>query len=160
MEKDQSDLLLVFNEQSVRYLVVGGYALTRYTEPRATKDLDVFIDTSDENAKKVFAALAKFGAPIQGLAPADFQDPYSGFQFGTPPSQIDVILAISAVSFEEAWRDSVPGRTNEGIEVRYLSLEHMIRNKLAAGRLRDLADAEALQRSLADNLSQEGDIPL
>jgi hypothetical protein len=144
MEIDQRDLLLAFNEQSVRYILVGAYALNIYTEPRATKDLDVFIDTSDENAQKVFAALAKFGAPISGMTSADFQDPYSGFQFGVPPSQIDVILAISAVSFEEAWEQSVAGQTGDGIPVRYLSRDHLIRNKLAAGRLRDLADVEAL----------------
>jgi hypothetical protein len=84
MQKDQRDLLLAFNEQSVRYLIVGAYAVGRYTEPRATKDLDVFIDTSDDNAQRVFVALASFGAPLQGLSVADFQDPYSGFQFGVP----------------------------------------------------------------------------
>jgi hypothetical protein len=145
MKSDQSDLLLAFNEQQVKYLVVGGYALGRYTEPRVTKDLDVFVEISEENAQRVFAALAKYGAPLAGLTPKDFQDPYSGYQLGLPPSQIDVIFAISAVSFEEAWRDSVPGQTGEGIPVRYISLEHFIRNKIAAGRLQDLADAAALE---------------
>jgi len=77
MEKDQRDLLLAFNEQQVRFLLVRGYALGRYTEPRVTKDLDVFVDISDENAQRVFLALAKFGAPLQGYTPRDFQDPYS-----------------------------------------------------------------------------------
>lgn len=155
MEKDQRDLLLAFNEQSVRYVVVGGYALGRYTEPRVTKDLDVFVGTSDEDAQRVFAALAKFGAPIQGYTPADFQDPYAGFQFGVVPSQIDILLAISAVSFEEAWEQSVPGSTGDGIPVRYISLEHLIRNKLAAGRLQDLADADALVKARAANAETE-----
>jgi hypothetical protein len=147
MEKDQRDLLLAFNEQSVRYLIVGGYALVRYTEPRVTKDLDIFIEISEENARRVYAALAKFGAPVAQYTPADFQDPYSGFQFGVPPSQIDIILAISAVSFDEAWRDSIVGSTGDQIPVRYISLDHLIRNKLAAGRLQDLADADALVRA-------------
>ena len=81
----------------------------------------------------------------------DFQDPYSGYQLGLPPSQIDVIFAISAVSFEEAWRDSVPGQTGDGTEVRYISLEHLIRNKRAAGHLQDFADAAALENSRAAN---------
>jgi len=155
MEKDQRDLLLAFNEKSVRYLIVGGYALGRYTEPRATKDLDIFVGTSNEDAQRVFAALAKFGAPIEGFTPSDFQDPYSGFQFGIPPSQIDILLAISAISFEEAWEQSVPGTTGDGIPVRYISLDHLIRNKLAAGRLRDLADAEALVNAKAANTDAE-----
>jgi hypothetical protein len=151
MEKDQRDLLLAFNEQQVKFLVVGGYALGRYTEPRVTKDLDIFVEISEDNAQRVFAALAAYGAPLAGYTPKDFQDPYSGYQFGFPPSQIDLIFAISAVSFEEAWRDSVPGQTGDGIPVRYISLEHFIRNKEAAGRLQDLADAAALKASIAAN---------
>lgn len=151
MKQDQRDLLLVFNEQQVKYLVVGGYALGRYTEPRVTKDLDVFVEISEENAERIFTALAKYGAPLAGLTPEDFQDPYSGYQLGLPPSQIDVIFAISAVSFEEAWRDSVPGQTGDGTEVRYISLEHLIRNKRAAGRLQDLADAAALEAAQSAN---------
>ncbi len=87
MKSDQSDLLLAFNEQQVKYLVVGGYALGRYTEPRVTKDLDVFVEISEENAQRVFAALAKYGAPLAGLTPKDFQDPYSGYQLGLPPAK-------------------------------------------------------------------------
>jgi hypothetical protein len=100
MLKDQRDLLLAFNEQQVKFLVVGRYALGRYTEPRVTKDLDIFVEISDENSQRVFAALAAYGAPLAGYSPKDFQDPYSGYQFGFPPSQIDIIFAISAVSFE------------------------------------------------------------
>lgn len=80
MLKDQTDLLLAFTEQSFRYLIVGGYALGRYTGPRVTKDLDVFIEVSEENASRVFKALAEFGAPLGGITAADFQDPYAGFQ--------------------------------------------------------------------------------
>ena len=78
------------------------------------------------------------------MTPSDFQDPYSGFQFGLPPSQIDVLLAISGLSFNQAWEQSVPGLTGDRIPLRYISLDHLIENKLAAGRLRDSADAEAL----------------
>lgn len=75
MKQDQHDLLLAFNEQQVRYLIVGGYALGRYTEPRVTKDLDVFVEISEENAGRIFTALAKYGAPLAGLTPKDFQIP-------------------------------------------------------------------------------------
>jgi hypothetical protein len=89
MEKGQRDLLLAFNEQQVKFLVVGGYALGRYTEPHVTKDLDIFVEISEDNAQRVFAALAAYGAPLAGYTPKDFQDPYSGYQFGFPPSQIE-----------------------------------------------------------------------
>jgi hypothetical protein len=151
MKQDQRDLLLAFNEQQVKYLVVGGYALGRYTEPRVTKDLDLFVEISEENATRIFTALAVYGAPLAGLTPKDFQDPYSGYQLGLPPSQVDVIFAISAVSFEEAWRDSVLGETGDGIPVRYISSEHFIRNKTAAGRLQDLADAAAVEAAREAN---------
>jgi hypothetical protein len=151
MEKDQRDLLLAFNEQSVRYLLVGGYALGRYTEPRVTKDLDIFVEISEENAQRIFAALAKFGAPLKGYTPKDFQDPYTGYQFGVPPNQIDLLFAISALTFEEAWRDSVPGTTGDGTPVRYISRDHLILNKTVAGRLQDLADVAALQAAMKAN---------
>jgi hypothetical protein len=91
MEKDQRDLLRAFNERKVRYLIVGGYAVSHYTEPRVTKDIDIFIDTSDENVAMLFAALAVFGAPLDGMTPKDFQDPAYGYQIGLPPSRIDIL---------------------------------------------------------------------
>lgn len=151
MEKDQRELLIAFNEQSVRYLLVGGYALGQYTEPRVTKDLDVFVDISDDNAQRVYIALAKYGAPLKGYTPKDFQDPYSGYQMGQPPSQVDILFAISALTFEEAWRDSIPDVTGDGIPVRYISRDHLILNKTVAGRLQDLADVAALKASAKAN---------
>lgn len=133
MLKDQRDLLVAFNGQQVRYILVGGYALGRYTEPRVTKDMDVFIDTADENADRVFQALVDFGAPLAGHTSKDFQDPYSGFQIGMPPSQIDLIFAISGVSFEEAWAGAVAGKTSDGIPVRYLSSDHFVRIRQLQG---------------------------
>lgn len=147
MFKDQRDLLLAFNAHNVRYILVGGYALGRYTEPRVTKDLDVFVDVAKENSQNVFKALADFGAPLAGYTPEDFQNPYHGFQIGVAPSQIDIIFAISGLSFEQAWTGSVLGHTSDGIPVRYLSADDFIRNKTAAGRLQDLADVAAVQAS-------------
>lgn len=142
MLKDHRELLRAFNEQSVRYLLVGGYALGIYAEPRATGDLDLLVEVSSNNADRVFAALAQFGAPLEGLSPADFTDPYAGFQVGAPPNQIERIFALSGgISFAEAWESSLSGLTAEDIPVRVLSADHFIQNKLAAGRLQDLADA-------------------
>lgn len=151
MLKDQTDLLRAFNTARVRYLLIGGYALGRYTEPHVTRDLDVFVDASVENSYRTFEGLALFGAPLAGYKPEDFQTVYESFQVGAPPYQIDLIFAISGVSFEEAWASSVEGVTSEGIPVRYLSAEHFMRNKTAAGRLQDLADVAAVQASRKAN---------
>src|SRR5271155_5062513 len=103
MLKDQIDLLLEFNTARVRYLLVGGYALGVYAEPRVTRDLDVFVDASVENSARTFEGLALFGAPLAGLTPVDFQTVYETFQVGAPPYQIDLIFALSGLTFDEAW---------------------------------------------------------
>jgi hypothetical protein len=151
MLKDQTDLLRAFNTARVRYLLIGGYALGRYTEPRVTRDLDVFVDASVENSYRTFEGLALFGAPLAGYKPEDFQTVYESFQIGAPPYAIDIIFAISGVSFEEAWAHSIEGVTSEGIPVRYLSSDHFIQNKTAAGRLQDLADVAAVKASRKAN---------
>jgi hypothetical protein len=149
MLKDQRDLLLAFNAHNVRYLVVGGYAYSYYAEPRATKDLDVFVDSSPENAALVFEALAEFGAPLSGMTPKDFQDGKSWFQVGVALSRIDVIQRIDAVDFDSAWQSSEAGMAGDDIPVRYISVDDLIKNKLAVGRLRDLADVEDLRAAIA-----------
>jgi hypothetical protein len=147
MEKDQRDLLREFNERKVKYLIVGGYAVSYYTEPRATKDVDLFIGTSDENVASVFAALAAFGAPLAGMTPKDFQDPAWGYQIGQPPSRIDILQDLTAVEFESAWKAGEDGFIDSDIPVRYISVADLIQNKLAVGRHRDLADVEAIRES-------------
>ncbi len=99
MEKDQRDLLRVFNERKVKYLIVGGYAVSYFTERRVTKDLDIFIETSDENVAILHAALEACGAPLSGMTPKDFQDPAWGYQIGQPPSRIDILQDLDAVDF-------------------------------------------------------------
>lgn len=86
MLKDQRDLLLAFNTHSVRYLLIGGHALGRYTEPRVTGDMDIFTEISEKNSERVFAALAEYGAPLSGYSPETFRNPYEGFQIGSPPT--------------------------------------------------------------------------
>ena len=154
MEKDQRDLLRVFNERKVKYRIVGGYAVSYFTEPRVTKDLGIFIDTSDENVAIVYAALAVFGAPLAGMTPKDFQDPAWGYQIGQPPSRIDILQELTAVDFESAWKAGEDGLMDDDIPVRYISVEDLIKNKLALGRNRDLADVEAILESEAANSKQ------
>ena len=150
MLKDQIDLLSAFNAHGVDYLVVGGHAVNIYTQARFTKDLDLLIRSSEENAQAVYRALAAFGAPLEGISSADFiGKPDQFFQIGIEPDRIDIMQSIPGVSFEEAWRSATVG-TVEGVSVRFISREHLIANKLAAGRPRDLGDVDELRKFAAE----------
>ncbi|HWE85921.1 MAG TPA: hypothetical protein VG267_13325 [Terracidiphilus sp.] len=106
LPEDLKQLLLAFNANGVEYLVVGGYAVGVHAEPRATKDLDLFIRSDMVNGEAVYRALADFGAPVAGLTPADFcNDPKSIFQIGHPPARVDILQSIDGVEFDEAWRE-------------------------------------------------------
>jgi predicted nucleotidyltransferase len=147
---DQLDLLSVFLAHGVRFLVVGGHAVNIYTEPRYTGDLDVLVSGDEANGHAVFRALAEFGAPLQGVTAEDFiNKPSQYFQVGVPPARIDVLQTIPAVSFEDAWEQAKLVEVN-GQLVRFLSREDLIRNKLAAGRPKDLVDAEELRKFAKD----------
>ena len=143
LTKDLKDILKAFNAHSVQYLIVGAHALGVHAEPRATKDLDLFVRSEPENAQAVFRALAEYGAPLAGMSAADFSDGTT-FQIGQPPERIDVIQKIDGVTFDEAWSNRIEG-TIDGIPASVISREDMIRNKLASGRLQDLADVEKLR---------------
>jgi hypothetical protein len=96
LTKDMKELIRLFNEHGVEYLLVGGYAYGVHAQPRATKDLDLFIRANASNGDAVFRALCKFGAPLHGLTAKDFRDAKTGFQIGLPPSRIDIHQQISA----------------------------------------------------------------
>jgi hypothetical protein len=145
LPKDLKDLLLAFNEQHVRYLIVGGYAFGVHAEPRATKDLDIFISPDAENSEAVFRALAQYGAPLQGLNPRDFMDG-SAFQIGQPPARIDLLQQIDGVTFDEAWSHRVEGMIDGEILSAVISRDDLIRNKLASGREQDLLDVKKLSK--------------
>jgi hypothetical protein len=96
MLKDHKDILAALNAHHVKYLVVGGHAVSIHAEPRGTKDLGLFIKADEENSRAVFAALAEYGAPISGMTPADFNDkPTTVFQMGVPPARIDILQGIA-----------------------------------------------------------------
>lgn len=138
---DFSDLLRSFNEEHVRYLVVGAYALAVHGRPRATKDLDVWVARDKDNAERLFRALARFGAPLDAVSAADFADPETVFQIGVAPIRIDILTSIDGVDFEDAW----PGRidaTFGDLTISVIGRDAFVRNKLRVGRARDLADVE------------------
>ena len=146
MLEDQIDLLSAFNEHGVEYVIVGGHAVNAYTQARLTKDLDIFIRSSKENGEAVYKALARFGAPLNDVTPSDFSgQPDQIFQIGIEPSRVDILQSIPGVSFEEVWQGAMMGEV-EGIPVRFISREHLIANKIAAGRPRDLGDVDELRK--------------
>src|SRR5205085_8704253 len=95
INSDFKDLLRDFNAAGIRYLIVGGYAVMVHTEPRYTKDLDIWIDRDEQNARAVLAALADFGAPIGEVTPADLIEPDVFFQIGIEPVRIDIMTTVS-----------------------------------------------------------------
>ena len=149
------DLLQSLNEHKVEYLIVGGYAVMKYTEPRFTKDLDVWVDTSPENSARLFQALAGFGAPLalDGVTPQTFTRADTVYQIGVAPVRIDILTRITGVEFSTAWRNRVAS-TFFGVPVFLISLDDLVANKRAVGRTPDLDDLERLQ-----NKTGEGETP-
>jgi hypothetical protein len=143
---DFRDLLRAFSEHQVRYLVVGAYAVAAHGHPRATKDLDLWVEPSSENAARVLAALREFGAPLGGLTAEDLTNPGVTYQIGVPPLRIDVLTAIDGVpDFKAAWRHR-RGTVLDGMPVFTIGRQELLANKRAAARPQDLADVAALER--------------
>jgi hypothetical protein len=144
VNSDFSDLLRLLNARNVEYLVIGGYALIQYVEPRYTKDLNLWINPTPANGEAVFRALAEFGAPLAGLTPADFTEEGYYYQMGVPPVRVDIFMSIPGVDFADAW----PRRmiTDFGdLPVSFISKEDLMAAKRAAGRAQDLLDVTALE---------------
>src|SRR5262249_43747783 len=142
MYQDQKDLLSAFHAHGVRYLIVGGYAVTFHAQPRFTKDIDLFIKADPANAHATYAALASFGAPLHGLCPEDFADRGSFFRFGRDPCGVDILPDIPGVNFDAAWErrvESVIDRAS-GLTAWFISSDDLIAAKLAIGRPQDIAD--------------------
>lgn len=139
-------MLLAFSEEKVKFLLVGAYAMAAHGYPRATMDMDLWIMPSLENAEAVMRALRRFGAPLQDLSREDLQKEDIVFQIGVAPRRIDIITSASGLNFEEAYERSLTVNI-EGIKVHVPSVENIIKNKKAAGRTRDLADVEALEKN-------------
>ncbi|MFH1882207.1 MAG: DUF6036 family nucleotidyltransferase [Planctomycetota bacterium] len=136
----------LLEKHKVRYLVVGGYAVMKYTEPRFTKDLDLWISTDEENSKAVYAALKEFGAPLKNLAPADFTQEGYFYQMGNPPFRLDVMMSIPGVTFETAWANREKVQL-EGLVIPFISKADLIKAKEAGGRPQDLIDAKKLRKA-------------
>jgi hypothetical protein len=143
---DFKELLSILEKHKVRYLVVGGYAVMKYTEPRFTKDLDLWIATNTENAEAVFAALKEFGAPLKDLAPADFMREGYFYQMGNPPFRLDIMMSVPGVTFEAAWASREEAQV-EGLVIPFISKADLIKTKEASGRDQDRIDVKKLRKT-------------
>jgi hypothetical protein len=141
---DFKDLFSIFNAEQVEYLVVGAYAVMYYAEPRFTKDLDIWINPTEENAKRAWAALSRFGAPLSGVQVDDFINPDLVYQIGVEPNRIDILMGIAGVSFKEAFPGS-ESSTYAGVPIKIIGKTDLIRAKKATGRKQDLLDLDRLE---------------
>jgi len=128
---------------------VGGYAMMLYTEPRFTKSIGIWIDTSPENSGRVYVALSRFGAPLDGVSASYFSQAGMVYQIGVPPVRVDILMSVDGLEFASAWEKRSETAFG-GLTVPCLGREDLIRNKRATGRPRDLLDAEELERSGID----------
>ncbi len=145
---DFLDLLTALNDADARFLLVGGHAVGLHGLPRATKDFDLWIEASPDNAARVLRALRAFGAPLAGLSERDLATPGNGFRMGSPPFRIELLTTVSGLAFDEVWpRREV--HDLDGVRCPVLARADLVVNKRAAGRPQDLADVDALERSRA-----------
>jgi hypothetical protein len=146
LNPDYRDILSVFTEENVDYLLVGAYALAAHGLPRATGDIDLWVRCDAENARRVWRALAKFGAPLSDMKEADFKTAGLVFQIGVAPSRIDILTSIDGVMFDEAWKEHLEVDI-EGICVHVIGRAQLIANKKAVARPQDLADVARLEET-------------
>jgi len=143
---DFKELFSTFNEEQVEYLVAGAHAVIFHAEPRFTKDLDIWVNPTPENAQRVWKALKRFGAPLTGIQWSDFCNTDLVYQIGLAPNRIDVIMGLSGVDFPSAWTDRVTS-SYEGTPIWIMGKKSLILAKQAAGRPQDLLDLERLRSS-------------
>lgn len=148
LNSDYRDMLQVLLDNGVKFLLVGAYAMGVHGYPRATGDIDIWVEPSADNSFRVYQALMEFGAPLHEVDETTFVKPGIVFQIGIAPRRIDLISSISGVAFDEAYRQRQTVEI-DGLPVPILSCDDLIRNKRATGRDKDRLDAERLERGKA-----------
>lgn len=144
LSQDFREFLQSLNDNHVRYLIIGGYAVALHGHPRYTKDLDVWIECDQANATRLIEALKMFGFGSLNLTEQDFLQEDQVVQLGLPPHRIDILSFADALKFSECYPLRVETEI-EGVQVCFLDIENLKKNKKAAGRLQDLADVENLE---------------
>ena len=146
--EDFLDMLRALVRSEARFVIVGAHALALHGVPRSTGDLDILVRPTAENARHVLDALESFGAPIQahGLEKADFEAEGNVYQVGLPPRRIDLMTSLTGIEFDEAWNTRVEIEI-DGMQIPFLGLDALRRNKTATGRDKDLLDLRLLEES-------------
>jgi hypothetical protein len=144
LNSDFKEFIQLLNENQVKYLVIGGYAVAVHGHPRYTKDIDIWIEMTAENADRLLTALNQFGFGSLGLSPQDFQSPDQIIQLGYPPNRIDLITTPDGIDFDTCYTSKLEVTIND-IPVQFIDLNNLKKNKKASGRLQDLADLENLE---------------
>lgn len=144
LNQDFKEFIRSLNDNGVRYLVVGGYAVALHGYPRYTKDIDIWVDRTAENASNILKALDQFGFGSLGVKKSDFILPEQMLQLGYPPGRIDILTTLPGVDFSECYTARAVVEV-DGISVNFIDLENLKKNKKATGRHQDLADLENLE---------------
>jgi len=144
LSKDFKEFIKLLNRYNVKYLVVGGYAVAFHGYPRYTKDLDVWIESSTENANNLLEALKEFGFGSMGLKREDFLETDQIIQLGYPPNRIDILTTLKKLNFQDCYKTKVEVEI-QNLKINFIDRENLKQNKRATGRPQDLADAENLE---------------
>jgi len=139
MNRDFVEMLSALSAAGADYLIVGAYAMAAHGWPRATGDIDIWVRPTPDNAARVMQALEAYGAPLFDLSADDLTRPDTVFQIGVPPGRVDILSGVSGIEFAEAWASRITV-TLAGVEVSAIGFDALLKNKLAAGRPKDLAD--------------------
>ncbi|MFI5162202.1 MAG: nucleotidyltransferase [Sphingobacteriales bacterium] len=145
LDNDFEDFVALLNKHGVDYMIVGGYALAFHGKPRHTGDLDIWIDISDDNAKKLVSVLNEFGMASLGMKKEDFLQKGGITQIGYPPLRIDILNEIDGVKFKEAYINKLVIDI-DGLVINYIGLHDLIKNKQASGRYQDISDVNELNK--------------
>ncbi len=146
LEKDFEDFVQLLNKYKVEYMIVGGYALALHGKPRHTGDLDIWINVSEDNAKKLIQVINAFGMASLGLKKEDFLQHGYISQIGYPPLRIDILNSIDGVAFEEAKKEMQQTKVAEDLTINFIGLAAFLKNKQASGRKQDIADIKEIKK--------------
>ena len=143
ISSDYKDLFKTLNRRKVKYLVIGAYAVAFYTEPRYTKDVDIWVSNDTTNINRLYKALIDFGAPLKGVSATDFANKKMIYQIGVAPVRIDILMGVSEIKFENAWKNRKKSKYG-GIVINILGVKELIYSKKKAGREHDISDIKKL----------------
>lgn len=149
LDSNFCDLLYAFHSCHVRYLVIGGWAVSVHAQPRATQDMDIFVSPDPQNLTAVYEALVQFGAPLENVEESQFLETGTFFRMGLPPCQVDIFPEIPGVEFEACWpnRTKIALDAESSLSIDVISPQDLIAAKLASGRAQDLADVQAVRNA-------------